>query len=74
MTQDNKQFFVPGMKVKCTKINNAPDMYVIKKKEYTIKDGDSNVKTLQGIVCRYLDDTGVFHDEIFSTKDIEPIN
>lgn len=49
-------------------------MYVIRKKEFTLKDGDDRVKTLQGIVCRYLDDNGVFHDELFSTKDLVPVN
>lgn len=73
METDAKIFFTPGMKVRCTKIEDAPEMYVLKKKEYTIKIGDQKNTTLQGIVCRYLDKNGVFHDEIFSTKDIVQI-
>lgn len=74
MEIENKVYFVPGMVVKCTKLNNSPEMYVIRKKEFTLKDGDDRIKTLQGIVCRYLDDNGVFHDELFSTKDLVPVN
>ena len=73
METDNKVFFTPGMIVKCTKLEDAPMMYVLKKKEFTIKVGDSKSNALQGIVCRYLDKNGVFRDEIFSTKDIVQI-
>lgn len=70
METDNRVFFTPGMVVKCTKLEDAPTMYVLKKKEYTMKIGESKSTTLQGIICRYLDKNGVFHDELFSTKDI----
>lgn len=73
MTEENKIYFTPGMRCKCSKLLDAPEMYVIRKKELTIKDGNDSVKTLQGIVCRYLDKQGIFREDIFSTKDILPI-
>lgn len=71
--EDSKIYFQPGNKVICSKLPGAPDMYVVRKKELTIKDGDSKTKTLQGIVCRYLDKQGIFREEVFSTKDINKI-
>ena len=70
---DNRVYFVPGMKCICTKLKDAPEMYVLRKKELTLKDGDNKQKTLQGIVCRYLDKQGIFREEIFSTKDLSKI-
>lgn len=70
---EEKCYFVPGDLVRSNKLKDAPDMYVIRKKELTIKDGDSKTKTLQGIVCRYLDKQGIFREETFSTKDIHKI-
>ena len=72
-TFEDKCYFVPGDLVRSNKLKDAPDMYVIRKKELTIKDGDSKTKTLQGIVCRYLDKQGIFREEVFSTKDIHKI-
>ena len=40
MEIDAKIFFTPGLKVRCTKIEDAHEMYVLKKKEYTIKMGE----------------------------------
>lgn len=68
---EDKKFFIPGDLVVSNKLKNAPEMYVLRKKELTIKGGEN--KTLQGIVCRYLDKQGVFHDEIFSTKDLKKL-
>lgn len=73
MEDYGKCYFVPGDLVRSNKLKDAPDMYVIRKKELTIKDGDSKTKTLQGIVCRYLDKQGIFREETFSTKDIHKI-
>ena len=70
---NEKVFFTPGDKCICTKLPESPEMYVIRKKELTIKDGDTKQKTLQGIVCRYLDKQGIFREEVFSTKDIKKI-
>lgn len=70
LEEANKCYFVPGDLVRSNKLKDAPEMYVVRKKEFTLKAGDIKQKTLQGIVCRYLDKNGVFHDEIFSTKDI----
>ena len=67
---EERVFFTPGDLVKNNKLKDAPEMYVIKKRELTLKDGDSKTKTLQGIVCRYLDKQGIFREEIFSTKDL----
>lgn len=71
--EDSRIFFTPGDVVKNNKLKDSPEMYVLRKKELTIKDGDSRTKTLQGIVCRYLDKQGIFREEVFSTKDITKI-
>ena len=73
MEYEDRVFFTPGDIVKNNKLKDAPEMYVLRKKELTMKDGDNKQKTLQGIVCRYLDKQGVFREEIFSTKDIEKV-
>lgn len=65
---EEKIYFTPGMRVKCKHLENAPEMYVIKKKQVIIKDDD--VKALQGIVCRWFDKNQVLREEIFSTKDL----
>lgn len=70
---EDKCYFVPGDKVRNNKLKDAPEMYVLRKKELTMKDGDNKQKTLQGIVCRYLDKQGIFREELFSTKDISKI-
>lgn len=70
---EDKCYFVPGDKVRNNKLADAPEMYVLRKKELTLKDGDNKQKTLQGIVCRYLDKQGIFREEIFSTKDLSKI-
>lgn len=36
----DKTFFVPGEKVKCSKLSNSPEMYVLRKKELTFKSSD----------------------------------
>jgi hypothetical protein len=51
----NKCYFVPGDLVVSNKLKDAPEMYVIRKKEITIHEGNNKQKTLQGIICRYLD-------------------
>ena len=73
MEYEDRVYFTPGMRVKTTKLKDAPEMYVLRKKELTLKDGDNKQKTLQGIVCRYLDKQGIFREELFSTKDISKI-
>lgn len=70
---ETKTFYSPGDKVRCTKLIDSPEMYVVRKKELTIKDGMGSTKTLQGMVCRYLDKQGIFREELFSTKDLELI-
>lgn len=67
---EDKIYFTPGMRVKCKHLENAPEMYVIKKKQIVIKDKDEDVKTLQGIVCRWFDVNQVLREDIFSTKDL----
>lgn len=74
MFEETKCYFIPGDLVRLNKLKDAPEMYVLRKKELTIKDGDSKQKTLQGIVCRYLDKQGVFREDLFSTKDLEKID
>jgi len=41
-----KKFYIPGDRVVCNKLENPPIMYVVRKKELTIKDGNDSVKTL----------------------------
>lgn len=38
----DKCYFVPGDKVRDNKLAYAPEMYVLRKKELTLKDGDNN--------------------------------
>ena len=73
MEDIQKCYFIPGDRCKVNKLKDAPEMYVLRKKELTLKDGDNKQKTLQGIVCRYLDKQGIFREELFSTKDISKI-
>lgn len=42
---EEKVYFTPGDIVKC-KLNNSPEMYVLKKKELTFKDRESKDKIL----------------------------
>jgi len=44
--EDSKLYFTPGMLCKCSKLADAPEMYVLKKKEFTIKTGDNKTSVL----------------------------
>lgn len=66
---EEKVYFTPGMRVKCKHLENAPEMYVIRKKELIVKKSD-DIKSLQGIVCRWFDKNQVLREDIFSTKDL----
>lgn len=66
---EEKIYFTPGMRVKCKHLENAPEMYVIKKQEIVIKKS-TDAKVLQGIVCRWFDKNQVLREDIFSTKDL----
>ena len=39
---EDKCYFVPVYKVRNHKLKDAPEMYVLRKKELTLKDGDNN--------------------------------
>ena len=39
--EETRVYFTPGMRVKCVKLQDAPEMYVLRKKELTLKDGDN---------------------------------
>lgn len=41
MDEFTRCYFVPGDKVKNNKLKDAPEMYVLRKKELTLKDGDN---------------------------------
>ena len=71
---EEKIYFIPGDVVKCRQLKNAPEMYVLKKKELTFKDRDDKDKILQGIVCRWFTDNGLLQEAVFNTKDIVKIN
>lgn len=47
---EDKCYFVPGDKVRNNKLVDAPEMYVIRKKELTLKDGDNNLKRYFGSI------------------------
>lgn len=67
-------YFTPGDVVKCNKLSNAPEMYVLHKKELTFKDRENCDKILQGIVCRWFTNDGLIQEALFSTKDLTKIN
>lgn len=66
----DKIYFTPGDKVRCKHLQNAPEMYVLRKKELTFKDQQNSNKILQGIVCRWFTADGYLQEGIFNTKDI----
>ena len=66
-------FFQPGMKDKCTKVSNSPEMYVLHKKELVFKDKEDKSRILQGMVCRWFTADGLVQEATFNTKDIELI-
>lgn len=72
-SNDEKIYFMPGMKVICKQVPNSPSMYVLKKKEITFKDQDQKEKILQGIVCRWFTNDGFVQEAVFNTKDIQLI-
>lgn len=71
--ETEKLFFQPGMKVRCTKVSNSPEMYVLHKKELVFKDKEDKSKILQGMVCRWFTNNGQLQEAVFNTKDIEAI-
>ena len=73
MEIEEKVFFVPGDTVKCTKVSNSPEMYVIRKKSLTFRDQDNKDKVLQGMVCRWFSADGLMQEAVFNTKDIQKI-
>ena len=71
--ETEKLFFQPGMRVRCTKVSNSPEMYVLHKKELVFKDKEDKSKILQGMVCRWFTSNGLLQEAVFNTKDIEAI-
>lgn len=71
--ETRKCYFVPGDLVRLNKLKNAPEMYVLRKKELTFKSSDQKEKILQGIVCRWFTDNGFVQEAVFNTKDISKI-
>lgn len=71
--ETEKLFFQPGMRVRCTKVSNSPEMYVLHKKELVFKDKEDKSKILQGMVCRWFTVDGLVQEATFNTKDIEQI-
>ena len=67
---EEKVFFTPGDVVKVRQLKNAPEMYVLKKKELVFKDKEDKDKILQGIVCRWFTDEGLLQETVFNTKDL----
>lgn len=73
MDELNRCYYVPGDIVKCNKLKNAPEMYVLHKKELTFKDKENKEKILQGIVCRWFTEDGLVQEAVFNTKDIQKV-
>lgn len=71
--ETDKLFFQPGMKVRCSKVSNSPEMYVLHKKELVFKDREDRSKILQGMVCRWFTADGLVQEAVFNTKDIQII-
>jgi uncharacterized protein YodC (DUF2158 family) len=71
--ETDKLFFQPGMRVRCSKVSNSPEMYVLHKKELVFKDREDKSKILQGMVCRWFTKDGFVQEATFNTKDIELI-
>lgn len=71
--ETDKLFFQPGMRVRCSKVPNSPEMYVLHKKELVFKDREDRSKILQGMVCRWFTSTGELQETVFNTKDLELI-
>ena len=71
--ETEKLFFQPGMRVRCTKVSNSPEMYVLHKTELVFKDKEDKSKILQGMVCRWFTNDGLLQEAVFNTKDIEAI-
>ena len=71
--ETDKIYFTPGDKVRCKHLQNAPEMYVLRKKELTFKDSENSNKILQGIVCRWFTQDGYLQESVFNTKDIYKI-
>ena len=67
---EEKIYFVPGDVVKVRQLENAPKMYVLRKKELTFKDREDKDKILQGIVCRWFTDSGLLQEAVYNTKDL----
>ena len=70
---EERIYFTPGDAVKCSKLKNAPEMYVLHKKELTFKDRENKDKILQGIVCRWFTNDGLMQEALFNTKDLQKL-
>lgn len=71
--EEEKVYFTPGMRVKCKQLDNAPEMYVLYKKELTFKNKENSDKILQGIVCRWFSTDNKVQEAVFNTKDLTRI-
>lgn len=71
---EERIYFTPGDVVRCNKLTNSPQMYVIRKKELTFKDGENKDKILQGFICRWFTDDGLLQESVFNSKDLVKVN
>lgn len=71
MTNETKQFFLPGDVVTIKQeIKNKPEMIVVKKVTRNIKTNDVRNAYFQGILCRWFTTNGELQEAIFNTKDL----
>ena len=71
MTNETKQFFLPGDVVTIKQeIKNKHEMIVVKKVTRNIKTNDVRNAYFQGILCRWFTTNGELQEAIFNTKDL----
>ena len=76
MMINEKIYLNPGdlVRVRHSKLENLPIMYVVEKVSRTIKTPESIESAFIGIKCRWFDKDQKLNEAVFSTKDLEKIN
>lgn len=71
-----KTFYVPGdiVKLKHSKLNNVPTMYVVEKVTRLYKQDNETVSSFKGIRCRWFNKNQDMCEAVFSSKDLEKLN
>lgn len=71
-----KIFYIPGdiVRLKHSKLNNVPIMYVVEKVTRMYKHENEVMNTFKGIKCRWFNKNQDLCEAIFSSKDLEKLN